>query len=126
MQNDFVEQIAETGQASIQALQKLGAIGTRAAHKLAELQYDFAALNFKSGIEQATLLTSTGNYQDLFAAESDFVGEYSSKAMGITNQTTEVLSQSCDEIIAWFEKGLNTACSKPATKRTGKKASVSE
>ena len=124
MQNDFVEQITETGQASIQALQELGAIGTRAVHKLAELQFDLAALNFESGIEQAKLLTSTGNYRDLIAAESDLVGEYSTKAMGITRQTTEVLSQSCDEIVAWFEKGLN-AGGKTQPKRAGKKAAVS-
>ena len=128
MQNEYFEQLTNTGKTSFETFQALGTINSKVMQKLAELQLNFASLNIESGIEQAKLLTSTTNYKDLLSAESDFADEYSNKALSIARQAAGILTQSRDEIIAWFEKGVETANKSAASsvKRINKKASESD
>ena len=127
MQNEYFEQLTNTGKTSFEAFQALGTINSKALQKLAELQFNLASLNIECGIEQAKLLTSTSNYKDLLSAESDFASEYNNKAVNITRQAAEILTQSRDEIVALFEKGIETAgkSAVSSVKRISKKASGS-
>lgn len=126
MQNDYVEQISNAGKTSYESLQEIGAINAKALQKLTDLQFKFATFNIETGIEQAKLLTSTTNYKDLLTAESDFANEYSTKAMDFTKQAASILTESRDEIVSWFEKGINKAekvTKEPVAKRSTKKTS---
>ena len=124
MQNEFIDQVTNAGKTSYEAIQELGAIQARALQKLTDLQFNLASLNLESGVEQAKLLSTTSNYKDLLSAESDFAGEYSNKALDITRQTAEVLTESRDEIVTWLEKGFEKAgkTAKPAAKKTTRKS----
>ena len=125
MQHDYVEQFTSVGKTSYESLQELSAINAKAIQKLAELQFKFASFNIETGIEHTKLLTSTSNYKDLLSAESDFAGEYSSKALDFTKQAASILSGSRDEIVSWLEKGFESAESavKASAKRPVKKSS---
>lgn len=101
---DYVEQLTNAGKTSFESLQELGTINAKALQKLAELQFKFASYNIETGIEQTKLLTGTTNYKDLLTAESDFAGEYSSKAMDFTREAGSILTESREEIVSWFEK----------------------
>ena len=123
---DYVEQLTSAGKTSYESLQELGSINAKALQKLTELQFKFATFNIETGIEQAKLLTSTTNYKDLLSAESDFANEYSTKAMDFSKQAATIFTESRDEIVSWFEKGIDnveTSAKEPATKRSTKKTS---
>ena len=126
MQYDYVEQLTKAGKTSYESLQELGAINAKALQKIAELQFKFASFNIETGIEQSKLLASTSNYKDLLSAESDFAGEYSTKAMDFTRQAATIITESRDEFVNWLEKGISNAditAKAPATKRSSKKTS---
>lgn len=126
MQYDYVEQFSKAGKTSYESLQELGAINAKAIQKFVELQFKFASFNIETGIEQSKLLTSTTNYKDLLSAESDFAGEYSTKTLDFTRQAASIITESRDEFVNWFEKGLSDVESTakiPATKRSSKKTS---
>ena len=126
MQYDYVEQLTNAGKTSYETLQELGAINAKAIQKLTELQFKFASFNLETGIEQTKLLTSTTNYKDLLSAESEFAGDYSTKAMDFTKQAASIFSESRDELVSWFEKGIDKAemaTKEPVAKRSTKKSS---
>ncbi|MEE9551418.1 MAG: TIGR01841 family phasin [Gammaproteobacteria bacterium] len=128
MQNEFIKQFSEAGKTSYAALQELGTIQSKVLQKLTELQFNLATLTVETGVEQAKLFGSTANYKDLLATESDVTSKYSSKVLDITRLTADILSESQDEIIACFEKGIE-AVSKPkkaAAKRITKKETAKE
>lgn len=108
MQNDIFEQFMNAGKTSYENLQQLGAINTKALQKLTELQFSLATVGIESGVEQAKLLSSTTNYKDLIAAESELANQYSSKMMDLGKQTADVLNESGEEIVAWFEKSAES------------------
>ncbi len=111
MQDQIIENITEATKTSYEALQELGRINSETVSKLSQLQFTMASLGIEGSVEQARLLTSTTNYQDLLSAESDFTTSYSEKIMSIARQTADVLSDSRDEITAWLEKSASTVAS---------------
>ncbi|MDZ7736854.1 MAG: phasin family protein [Gammaproteobacteria bacterium] len=120
MQNDIFEQFVNAGKTSYENLQQLGTINTKALQKLTELQFSLATIGIEGSVEQAKLLSSTTNYKDLVAAESDLANQYSSKVMDISKQTADVLNESGEEIASWFEKTAESFAdtAKPAQKKT--------
>jgi len=136
MQEQILEDLSAATRTSYEAFQELGQINTSTIEKLAQLQFGMASLGIEGSMEQAKLLTSTTNYQDLLSAESDFASSYSEKVMNIARQTADALSESREEFTNWFEKNskvlAETAQSaavatsaRPARKPTAKKASTS-
>ncbi len=109
MQEQIIEDITAATKISYEALQELGRINSDTVGKLSQIQFTMASLGFEGSVEQARLLTSTTNYQELLTAESDFASDYSSRIMGIARQTADVLTESRDEVTAWLEKSAATA-----------------
>lgn len=129
MQNDIFEQFMKAGKSSYENMQQLGTINSKAMQKLSELQFSLATAGIESGVEQAKLLSSTTNYKDLMAAESDLANQYGTKVMDIGKQTAEVLNESGEEIAAWFEKtteSLAETTTKPAAKKASSSTSTAK
>ncbi len=124
MQNEIIEKMNEAGKTSYSALQKLSAINTKAVKELAELQMGLVTYNIESSVEFTKIFSGTTNYSDLLNAESEFANQYGSKVMEYSRKTADVLTESRDEVVAWFEKTVESASNKakPAAKRTSKKA----
>lgn len=104
MQNQIIDQLTTTSTKSYETLISLSEINSSAIQKLTDLQFDFISMSMESGIEQAKLLNNMKNAKDVFAVGSEFASEYNEKLMGITRQTVEILSESCDEATNLIEK----------------------
>ncbi|MCH8078390.1 MAG: phasin family protein [Proteobacteria bacterium] len=104
MQNQIIDQLTTTSTKSYETLISLSEINSSAIQKLTDLQFDFISMSMESGIEQAKLLNNMKNVKDVFAVGSEFASEYNEKLMGITRQTVEILSESCDEATNLIEK----------------------
>ncbi len=124
MQNEYIEQYTNAGKTSYAAMQELGAINSKAIQKLTELQFNFVTMNIENSIEQAKGFSGTTNYKDLLSTVSGFTSDYSTKLMDMTRQTTEILSESRDEVVSLIEKNLEISDkpTKIAVKRVTKKA----
>ncbi len=104
MQNQIIDQLTTTSTKSYETLISLSEINSSAIQKLTDLQFDFISMSMESGIEQAKLLNNMKNVKDVFAVGSEFASEYNEKLMGITRQTVEILSESCNEATNLIEK----------------------
>jgi phasin family protein len=126
MQNEIIERVTEAGKSSYTAMQELGAINSKVLKDLSELQIGLATFSIESGVELTKTLTSTTNYKDLMSAEAEFANEYGSKVMEFSRKTADVLNESRDEVVGWFEKTIENTTSekKPAPKRSSKKAAA--
>lgn len=129
MQNEIFEKMTEAGKTSYSAIQELGEINTKIFKELSELQMSMASYSIESGVEFTKSLGTTSNYKDMLSAEAEFASEYGSKMMEYGRKAADVLTESRDEMVGWFEKTMETAsvaapapAKKPAAKRSTKKA----
>ena len=132
MTNEFITQLNDSGKASYETFQQFNVINVEALQKLSALQFSLASLNVESTVEQAKLLTSGTDPQEIFAAESALASAYGEKLMKITSETTEILTQSREQLVAFAEKTFEAANTvnktqvkqpkKTATKKVAKKA----
>ncbi len=109
MQNEIFEKMTEMGKSSYTAMQELAAINSKAFKELSELQIGLATYSMESGVELTKTLSSTTNYKDAVSAEVDFTNEYSAKVIDFSTKTTEILTDSRDEVVNLFEKTLEEA-----------------
>ena len=126
MNQDYLEQITEEGKKSLKSLQDLNDINTRTLKKLTELQFNFASINQEFGVEQSRLLGKGTDYSDLVTAETELAREYSDKATDLIKQANQILTESRDEVISWFEKeigSLGKTLGKTPVERTTQKSS---
>ena len=128
MQNEMIEKMTEMGKSSYNAMQELAAINTKAFKELSELQIGLATYSMESGVELTKTLSGTTNYKDAVSAEVDFASEYSAKVIEFGNKSAEILTDSRDEVVSWFEKTVEEATAEvtpaPAPKKTTKKAAA--
>ena len=120
MNTDYLEQLTAGSRSSLESLQALNNINTRTLMKLTELQFQFASINQEFSVEQSRLFTSTTNFTDLVAAETDLAKDYSEKATAIIQQANEILTESRDEVISWLEKGFENPGLTPEKKPAGR------
>lgn len=127
MQNEIFEKITEMSKSSYNAMQELTAINSKAFKELSELQLGLATYSMESGVELTKTLSATTNYKDAISAEADFANEYSSKVIDFGNKTAEIITDSRDEVVSWFEKTIEEATAEvtpAAPKKTTKKAAA--
>ncbi|MEM7027076.1 MAG: phasin family protein [Pseudomonadota bacterium] len=125
MQNEFFEKMTEAGKTSYAAMQELGAINTKAFKEMSELQMSLASYSIESGVEFTKTLSSTKDYKDLLSVEAEYASEYGTKMMEYGRKASDLLTESRDEMVSWFEKSIDKAGvaeKKPAAKRSTKKA----
>ena len=124
MQNEIIEKMTEVSKNSYSAMQELGAINTRILKDLSELQMSMASYSIESSVEFTRTLGSTTNYKDIISAEAEYASEYGSKMMEYGRKTADVLTESRDDVVGWFEKTMEIATAapgRPAPKRSSKK-----
>ena len=132
MTNEFINQLNDSGKASYATFQQFNAINAAALQRLTELQFSLVGLGVESTVEQAKLLSSGSDPQEIFAAESALASAYGEKLMQITSETTAILTQSREQLVAFAERTFeaantvnNTQVKQPkkaATKKAAKKA----
>jgi phasin family protein len=132
MTNEFITQLGDSSKSSYETFQQFNVINVEAMQKLAALQFSLTSLNVESTVAQAKLLASGTAPQELFTAESALANAYGEKLMQLTSETTELMTQSRDQLVAFAETAFEAANTvttpevkqpkKVATKKTTKKA----
>ena len=115
MQFEYMEPWAQFGRMSCASLKELGEISTKAFEKMVEQQRGLVSTYVDTGIKQVTLLTGSKGYKDLMAGHKDLMAgqtklmtEYNEKMLNAVSKTTEIVTDSKDEMTAWFEKTLES------------------
>ena len=126
-----MDKMTEAGKSSYAAMQELSTINNKVIKTLSELQLGFATYSIESGVELVKTLGATTNYKDLMTAETEYATKYGKKVMEFGSKTADVLNESRDDVVSFFEKSIETAsveakpaAKKPAAKRTSKKAAA--
>ncbi len=102
--------------AGYEAAQKIGAINTRMLTRLTELQVDIAKFGVKTSLAQTKLLSSPDNFSDMFSPESNLANQFFEEFVKMSEQTTDVLLESGDELFTVFEGMLTTGIATPVSK----------
>ena len=100
MQFETMEPWAQFGN----SLKELGEISTKTFEKLAEQQLGWVSTYVDTGIKQATLMAESKDYKDLMAGQTKLMTEYNEKMLDAVRKTTEIVTDSKDEMAAWFEQ----------------------
>ncbi len=106
MQFEFMKPWAQFGNISYASLKELGEISTKAFEKMGGQQLGLVSTCVDTGIKQVTLLTESKGFQDLLAGQTKLMTEYNEKVLDAVSKTTEIVTDSKDEMAAWFEKTL--------------------
>ncbi len=86
------------------SLKELGEISTKTFEKMGEQQLGLVSTYVDTGIKQVTLMTESKGYKDLMAGQTKLMTEYNEKVLDAMHKTTEIMTDSKDEMAAWFEK----------------------
>ncbi len=126
MQNEIIEKMTEANKSSYATIQALGAINSKALKTISELQMGFATYSIESSVEFVKTLTSTTSYKDLMSLETGYATDYGTKVMELGSKTADVLNESRDDVVSFFEKSIEkvSVAPKKAPKRTSKKAAA--
>lgn len=106
MQFEIMEPWAQFGSMSYASLKELGEINTKTFEKMGEQQLGWVNACVDTGIKQVTLLTESKGYKDLLAGQTKLMTEYNEKMLDAARKSTEIMTDSKDEMAAWFEKTL--------------------
>lgn len=123
MQFEIMEPWAQFGSTCFASLKELGEISTKTFEKVAEQQLGLVNACVDTGIKQASLLTESKGYKDLLAGQTKLMTEYNEKMLDAARKTTEVMADSKDEMVAWFEKTQENGTRENGT-APGKKAAL--
>ncbi len=134
MNTNYFETFTTPTKLPLKSIEDLGAIHTRTIKRFAELQVSAATLGIEGNLEQARLLSDTGNYSGLVAAQSALAGAMGNRWLELSRAAAEVVTQTRDELNTWIQHSLNVtqldtqraaksrAAAKPARRAAGKKA----
>ena len=104
MQVETMEPWAQFGSTCFASLKELGEISTKTFEKIGEQQLGLVNTYVDTGIKAVTLMTESKGYKDLLAGQTKLMTEYNEKMLDALRKTTEIMTDSKDEMAAWFEK----------------------
>ncbi len=107
--NTMYEQMNKYGLNAYETLKQLYAINTSLAEQLIEQQFALGTLAIEYSTKQMKLASTAKGYKELLSAQTEIAGEMSSKVQGIARNTLDIMSETKDEIGAWFEKSMKDA-----------------
>lgn len=108
MQTDFVKQWTDIGNKAMISIKEFGDINAKATQKLTQQQLDFIDCFLETGVKQISLVTDSKGYKELFSGQAGLASEYNEALMDALRKTTETLTETKDELSAWFEKGCES------------------
>ncbi|CAN5648471.1 MAG: phasin family protein [Gammaproteobacteria bacterium] len=104
MQFEIMEPWAQFGTTCYASLKELGEISTKTFEKLGEQQLGLVNAYVDTGIKHVTLLTESKGYTDLVARQTKLMTEYNENMLDAVRKTTDIMTDSKDEMAAWFEQ----------------------
>jgi Phasin protein len=108
MQADFVKQWTDIGNKAMSSIKEFGDINAKATQKLTQQQLDFIDCCLETGVKQISLVTDSKGYKELFSGQATLASEYNEAVMDALRKVAETLTETKDELTAWFEKGYES------------------
>jgi len=109
MENTIFENINKVGKSSYETVKGLYDINTNIVEQLIEQQFALVSLGNEYTARQLKLASETKGYKEVINGQTEIAADISSKVQGIARNTIDILSESKDEVNAWFEKGVKEA-----------------
>lgn len=104
MQFETMEPWAQFGSTYFTSLKELGEISTKTFEKLGEQQLGLVSTYVDTGIKAVSLMTESKGYKDFLAGQTKLMTDYNEKVLDAVRKSTEIMTDSKDEMAAWFEK----------------------
>ncbi len=108
MQTDYIESWTSLGNNAYSSFKELSEIGTKATEKLAEQQLGLLSTVMDTGVKHLTLYSESKGYKDLLSDFTKLSTEYNDKLLDALRKTSEILTESKDELTLWAEKAIDT------------------
>ncbi len=109
MENAIFENINKVGKSSYETVKGLYDINTNIVEQLIEQQFALFSLGNEYTARQLKLASETKGYKEVINGQTEIAADISSKVQGIARNTIDILSESKDDVNAWFEKGVEEA-----------------
>jgi phasin family protein len=109
MENTIFENINKVGKSSYETVKGLYNINTNIVEQLVEQQLALFSLGNEYTARQLELAGEAKGYKEVINGQTEIAADISSKVQGIARNTIDILSESKDEVNAWFEKGVKEA-----------------
>ncbi len=106
MQFEIMEPWAQFGRTCYASLKELGEISSKTFEKFCEQQLGWLSGYVDTGIKHVTLMTESKGYKDLMAGQAKLMTECNEKMLDAVRKTTDIMTDSKDEMAAWFEQTL--------------------
>jgi len=108
MQTDLVKQWTDIGNKAMISIKEFGDINAKTTQRLTQQQLDFIDSCLEAGVKQIALVTDSKGYKELFSGQASLASEYNEALMDVLRKTTETLTETKDDLTAWFEKGYES------------------
>ncbi len=108
--NDAInENLSKLGKSSYDSAKELYEINTNIAEQLIEQQLAVFNLSVEYTTRQLALAGKAKGYKEVISSQTEITSDTISKAQGIARNSADIISESRDEVKAWFEKGVKEA-----------------
>jgi len=108
--NDAInENLSKLGKSSYDSAKELYEINTNIAEQLIEQQLAIFNLGVEYTTRQLALTGQAKGYKEVVSGQTEIISDTISKAQGIARNSTDIVSESRDEVKVWFEKGVKEA-----------------
>ena len=122
MQKDFVSGIEAVNKTAVEAVKRFSEIQLKAMERLTEQQIAATSDYMNKGVAQMQALAGSKDLQSAFASQSKFMNELNETMVDNAKTVAGILTETRDEMSAWFEEGMKAAADNPVAKAVSKKA----
>ena len=122
MQKDFVSGIESVNKSTVEAVKRFSEIQLKAMERLTEQQLAATSDYMNKGVAQMQALAGSKDLQTAFASQSKFMNELNETMVDNAKTVAGILTETRDELSAWFEEGMKVAADNPVAKAVSKKA----
>jgi hypothetical protein len=106
MRHDPSDVFTEFGNFFNEFLQEYQHLSARTQQQLAELNFNFVTAQLENTRKQLIMYTPGTSHRQWLSGVSDLAGKYGNEALGLTRNTTTVLSAYREGVIALLDKGF--------------------
>jgi len=104
MTTDYIKTVTEYNKQAYESLKDLAEINKKSLEQIAEQQLALFSLLVDSNSKYLETVSKAKGYKELLSAQSELTADFSGKALGIARNTTDILTESKDEVSSWVEK----------------------
>ena len=109
MSEVIFEKLSKVGKSSYDSVKELYEINTKIAEQIFEQQLAMFNLGVEFTSRQLALAGQAKGYKEIVTGQTEITSDVISKVQGIARNSADIITESKDEVNAWFEKGVKEA-----------------